>query len=244
MAADLRGRSTGTMVATEDLFTPIHKAIRSMIYDVGGRLQSNDFADLTTSKPLLRDLEHEFTAALPSGCVLCLLHAHAGDEESTVFPAVSKHDAELVRQLIEDHHALTRRLGVITQMARALQTNANPEERVRSGSALNREANDFFAAYLAHMNREEEKVVPMMREHFTGEQMRAMRSTIMGGMPPDRLAEILRWMLPSLDLAELTMLIGGSKKALPPPMFQGISRLGEQYVPAARWRAVRERVGF
>jgi hypothetical protein len=33
------------MVATMDLFTPIHKALRSMIYNLGGRLQAVDFSD-------------------------------------------------------------------------------------------------------------------------------------------------------------------------------------------------------
>jgi hypothetical protein len=232
------------MPATEDLFTPIHKAIRSMIYDLGGRLQSNDFADLSASKPLLSDLEHEFSAAVSAGCVLCLLHGHAGDEENQVFPAVGKHDSELVQQLIEEHHALTRRLGVITRMARELQNDPSPESRIQSGCVLNREANDFFAAYMTHMNREEEKVVPMMQKHFTDDQIRTMRGAIMGGMPPDRLASILRWMLPSLSLAELAGMIGGVKRTMPPPAFQGLSKIAEQYVPPARWQIVKERVGF
>ena len=232
------------MGSTEDLFTPIHKGIRSMIYDVGARLQSNDFADLGASRPLLLDLEHEFSAAMSASCVLCLLHSHAGDEETGVFPAVGTHDAELVQRLIEEHHALTRRLRVITQMAHDLEADPSAEGRVRSGAALNREVNDFFAEYLAHMNREEEKVVPLMQKHFTDDQLRAMRGAIMGGMAPDRLASIVRWMLPSLNLAELTGLIREAKGALPPPAFQGMSGIAQKYVPPARWQIVKERVGI
>lgn len=66
--------------STEDLFTPIHKGIRSMIYDVAGRLATTDFADVERSKPVLADLEHEFSAAVTSGCILCMLHHHAADE--------------------------------------------------------------------------------------------------------------------------------------------------------------------
>lgn len=232
------------MTATEDLFTPIHKAIRSMIYDVGGRLQSNDFADIAGSKPLLADLEHEFTSAISSGCILCLLHEHASDEEREVFPSLEKHDSGLVRGLIEDHHALARRLRTITQMGREVLSRDNAAERVQLGAKLNQEANDFFAAYLVHMNREEEKVVPMMREHFTDDQMRTMRSTIMRGMPPDRLASILRWMFPSLSLAELTEMLGGAKGSMPPEMFRRLSGIGEEHVDPARWQVVRKRVGF
>lgn len=232
------------MTATEDLFTPIHKAIRSMIYDVSGRLQTNDFTDMAATKPLLADLEHEFSAAISSGCILCLLHGHASDEETAVFPSVSKHDATLVQGFIEDHHALTRRLEAITKMARDLPSKARPEERVQFGITLNQKANEFFAAYIDHMNREEEKLVPLMRERFTDGQMRAMRGAIMGAMPPDRLASILRWMLPSLNVGELTGMLAGIKANSPPQAVQLVSGIAAQSLDPQRWQTVKERVGI
>ncbi len=232
------------MTATEDLFTPIHKAIRSMIYDVSGRLQTNDFGDVAASKPLLTDLEHEFSAAMSSGCILCMIHEHASDEEKAVFPSLSKYDSGLVQGFIDDHHDLGRRLGVITKMSKDLLTMARPEERVQFGIELNQEANEFFAAYLDHMNREEEKLVPFMREHFTDDQMRAMRGGIMGGMPPDRLALIFRWMFPSLNVNELTAMLRGAKAGAPPQLIQLASRIAAERVDPQRWRVVKERVGI
>jgi Hemerythrin HHE cation binding domain len=232
------------MTATEDLFTPIHKAIRSMMYELSGRLQTNDFTDVGASKPLLSDLEHEFSAAISSGCILCLLHSHASDEETQVFPPVSKYEAALVQGFIEDHHALTRRLESITKMAHDLPSKASAEERGQFGAALNRQANEFFAAYLDHMNREEQKLVPLMRERFTDEQMRAMRGAIMGGMPRDRLASILRWMLPSLNVGELAAMLGGMKATQPAPVLQFVSGIATQYVDPQRWQTVKERVGI
>jgi hemerythrin superfamily protein len=232
------------MTATEDLFTPIHKAIRSMIYDVSGRLQTNDFTDVAASTPLLADLEHEFSTAISSGCILCLLHHHASDEETAVFPSVSKHDAALVQGFIEDHHALARRLETITKMARDLPSRARPDERVQLGITLNQKANEFFAAYVDHMNREEEKLVPLMRERFTDDQMRAMRGAVMAGMPPDRLASLLRWMLPSLNVSELTEMLGGIKVSSPPQVLKLISGIAEQRVDPERWQTVKGRLGI
>jgi hypothetical protein len=232
------------MTATEDLFTPVHKGIRSMIYNVGGRLQSNDFTDIAGSKPLLDDLEHEFSAAVSSGCVLCLLHGHASDEETGVFPSVAKYDAALVQAFIEDHHVLVRQLDAITKMARELPLKPQPEERVQLGITLNQKANVFFAAYINHMNREEEKLVPLMRDRFTDDQIRAMRGAIMGAMPPDRLASILRWMLPSLNVLELTEMLRGIKASSPPQVIQFISGIATERVDPERWQAVKERTGI
>ena len=230
--------------ATEDLFTPIHKAIRSMIFDLAGRLQTADFADVARSKALLADLEHEFSVALSAGCILCLLHRHAADEEEAVFPAVAEFDSNLVRGFIEEHHDIARRLEGITRMSKDVATLARPEERIDFGAALTRTANDFFTFYLAHLNREEAELVPFMRAHFTDEQMRSMRGAIMGGMPRDRMITIFRWMLPSLNVTELTALLRGIQREAPPTLFQLISGIAAERVDPDRWQTVKARVGL
>jgi Hemerythrin HHE cation binding domain len=232
------------MTATEDLFTPIHKAIRSMIYNLGGRLQSVDFADRAASSAVLADLQHEFTSAVSPTCVLCLLHSHAGSEETGVFPSMQPIDPAMVRMLIEEHHEILRRLAVITKMADELAAVDRAEERAEAGVRLNRVANEFFAYYLAHMNKEETTIVPAMKEHFTDQQMRAMQGAIMGAMSPEKLANYLRWMLPSLSMGELTTLLGGIKHSAPAPFLQMVNGIGTANVDPARWAAVRQRVGF
>jgi len=74
------------MTATVDIFTPIHKALRSMLYGLSSRLQTNDFSDLGTTKTLVNDLENDFAIAQLAGCNLCVLSQHAMDEETTIFP--------------------------------------------------------------------------------------------------------------------------------------------------------------
>jgi hemerythrin HHE cation binding domain-containing protein len=232
------------MTANEDLFTSIHKALRSMIYNVGGRLQSVDFADKAAANAVLEDLQHEFSNAVSATCVLCLLHAHAGSEESHVFPSMQSIDPALIRMLIDDHHEITRRLAGLSKMADELSAVDAPERRIEMGARLNREANEFFAFYLSHMNKEEVTIVPAMKEHFTDDQLRAMQGKIIGSMGPERLSGYLRWMLPSLTPGELTKLIAGVKHGAPPELFSIVAGIGAANVDPARWSAVRNRVGF
>ncbi len=221
-----RGQWDRTMTATEDLFTPIHKAIRSMIYDIGGRLQAVDFADRAASTAVLNDMEHE------------------ADEEAHVFGPVQQFEPELIPTLIAEHHEINRKLAALTRMSHELAAAGSAPERVELGRRLNREANEFFAYYLAHMNTEEARLVPSMREHFTDDQMRALRGAIMGAMPKERLGSVLRWMLPSLTLDELAGVLGGMKKGAPPELFQYVAGVGAAHVDPARWAAARSRVGF
>lgn len=230
--------------ATEDLFTPIHKGLRSMVYDLSGRLQTNDFADVDATEALITDLETDFAIARSAGCVVCVLGHHAADEESVIFPKVGTRGGGLVQQLIDEHHELTRREIALGKAGHEILALGSSDQRVAAGIRLNQDANELFAAYLAHMNREDTELVPLMCQHFTDEQMVAMRSAIIGQMPRDRLLFILGWMLPSLNASELAGLLGSIRQGAPPPFFQAVSDLCAAKVDPARWKEVQVRLGM
>src|SRR5256885_15899190 len=85
-------------LSSVDFLTPIHKALRSMIYDVGGRLQTTDFSDSAQSQLLLNELIYEFSSALSASCVLCLLHSHASAEDLYLFPAVRSEERRVGKE--------------------------------------------------------------------------------------------------------------------------------------------------
>lgn len=230
------------MTATEDLFTPIHKGLRSMIYDLSNRLQTNDFANPAATEVLATDLEHEFEVARSSGCALCILAHHAVDEETVIFGDAAKVDAPLITKLIDQHHGLTRGELEVGRRAHEIAAMDDPAERVRAGVRLNQTANELFSAYISHMNLEETDLVPRMREHFTDAQMVAMRGVIMGRLPPDRLFAILRWMLPSLNVTELSELLRSVRGGVPPPVYQKLTDLCEARVNPTIWSEVKSRI--
>lgn len=232
------------MTATEDLFTPIHKGLRSMIYDLSGRLQTNDFTDVTATQALVNDLETDFAVARSAGCVVCVLGHHAADEESVIFPQVGTRGYGLAQELVDEHHALTRREIALAKAAHDLLALNSSEERLAAGVRLNQEANELFAVYFTHMNREDTELVPLMCKHFTDEQMVAMRNAIIGQMPRDRLFFILGWMVPSLNVSELSGLIASIRGTAPPAFLKAVSALCAARVDPARWKEVRVRLGI
>ena len=215
-----------------------------MIYSLSGRLQTNDFADVTATRTLVTDLENDFAVARSAGCTLCLLAQHAVDEESVVFPSAARVENQLITELISEHHGLTRRELEIAKAGHELLAMDSAEARLRAGAQLNLAANLLFGAYITHMNREEVELVPLMREHFSDPEMGAMQGKIVGQMPPDRLFAILGWMLPALNVTELTGLMSTFKATAPPPVLKSVTDLGAARVDPARWDAVKLRVGL
>jgi hypothetical protein len=228
------------MTATADIFTPIHKAIRSMIYSLGGQLQTIDFADRAATETLLAQVKVDFGSALGSNCVLCLLHHHAGSEEWGLFGEASRFEPALITTALTEHHELEKRLMAISASSADLLAVDEPGPRLVRGVALTREVNDFMARYLTHMNWEETTLVPAMQKHFTNEQMFGMRAAIEKHMPRERFAAYLRWMLPSLNVAELTEMFAGAKQSAPPEMAQILTGIAESMVDPSRWKAVTD----
>ncbi len=232
------------MTSQIDVLTPIHKGIRSMIYSVGAQLQSTDFRDPAQTAAIVRQLQHEFTTALSSGCTLCLLHGHGGDEERFAFPRMAEFDAPLIDHLLATHRELTRRLGNITDQANGLAGLPDDAARVRAGAQLNRTTNEFFAAYISHMNEEEARLVPEMMDRLTDEEMISLRARTQASIPPAHLAEFMAWILPSLNAPELEQTLRGMQRGAPPDALRSMVALAEARVPKERWAAVKQRVGL
>jgi len=124
-----------------------------------------------------------------------------------------------------------RRIAGVWKIADVLKALRNREERIGMGDKLNRTANDLFAYYLTHLNGEEATIVPAMWKHFTDEQLVAMRTNVERNTPPERYAEWMRWVLPSLNLNELTGMFMGLKKGAPAPVFENMARIAEMNLP-------------
>jgi hypothetical protein len=215
-----------------------------MIYDLGAHVQTTDFSNPASSAAMLADLKHEFASGVSRDCVLSMLHAHVRDEDSQVYPRVRPFDTAGVDLLIDEHREIADRLIVVARMADEVQTATEPAARIGAGRRLNREVNDFLAFYLGHMNHEEAVIVPVLQDHLTDEEIRRMRGDILRAMPPDRLAVMLRWVLPALNLQELTALLGDLKRSGPPDFLRLVRGIAAANVDPDRWHTVKSQLSL
>src|SRR5579862_9098395 len=103
------------MSERQNLFRPIHKGIRSMIFASGTRLQRADFADVSGSNALVADLKHDLGDSL-SNCLLCLLSVHARHEEADIFSKLRVHDSDAVDMVMKEHVELSRRIRDVAKL--------------------------------------------------------------------------------------------------------------------------------
>lgn len=229
------------MTKRENLFRPIHKGIRSMIYELGRRLGATDFTDLKESNEIACQLKHDLLASV-SNCILCMLQAHSKHEEKDFFSAVRRFDKDVVDVMMKEHGQLTLRVHAVGKTCDELMRASDPDRRIEVGDRLNLEVNDLFVQYLEHLNNEEATMVPVMWERFTDVQLRALRAQFYNSIPLPQFEEWMRWTLPALNANELQVLLSGMKAEPPPNRFADAMRITEATLSSDRWNSLRASV--
>lgn len=213
-----------------------------MIYELGLRIGLADFTDMAETNQLARQLQHDLSGTV-SNCLLCLLQAHSHHEERDFFTAVRPHDGDLIDLMMAEHREIARRVYGVAKTCDELLALSDPARRIEVGDRLALEANDLFAAYLAHLNNEEATVVPVMWERFTDEELRGLRARFYNTIPLPRFEEWMRWTLPALNVHELVVLLSGMKGEPSPNRFDDAVRIAKETLDEPRWELVHDRIG-
>jgi len=230
------------MTMRENLFRPIHKGLRFMIYETGLRLGTTDFSNVVDSNEVMDRLRHDLSSA-SSSCMLCLLRVHADHEERDLFSAVRPFVPGVVDGLIAQHGEILRRIERVSQMCDELSGLTDSQRRVDLGDQLNAEVDSLFTFYLGHLTDEETQVVPVMWQRFTDEQLRALRAQFYNRIPIERFEEWMRWTIPALNLNELFVFLSGMKAEPTPNRFADAMRVAKATLDPSRWQAVESHVG-
>lgn len=216
-----------------DSLTPVHKAVRALVYAGGGALQTTDFADEQSALGASEELVS----------VLHLMQDHHDTEEKYFYPDLEPLEPELVAEMLGQHMDVVRLLGV-TDAARLQVATVDGERRMAAGSDLNRRFNELTAFYLEHLAEEEARVLPAMWRHFDDERLMGIQGRIIGEMDPDLLFQWLGWMFKGLSRAELVGLLSGAKMGMPPEALDAVRALGASSMDPARWEVVRQQAGL
>ena len=214
-----------------------------MIYELGRELQTLDFTDERATDSMITKLRQDLSAA-SSTCIVCLLHEHHVQEDDYVFPDVRTYEPALIDTLLAEHREVVRKIAEVWKVANELKALRSREERIEMGDKLNRTANDLFAYYLTHLKGEEATLVPALWRHYTDEQIVAMRTNVERHIPPEVFAVWMKWVMPSLNINELTDMFIGLKKGAPAPVLEHMSQLAEKSLDEHRWAAVKSKAGL
>ncbi len=204
-----------------------------MTYDLGSRIQSADFNDRHTVTDISARVRQ----------YVDFLDNHAAHEDKHVFPVLRLHEPQPINALESQHRSMELKEQAVLDQITRVERATSPEEAAVEGAELHMAFNTLAAATLMHMLQEEQTAQPVAWNHLSDADIMGIRAAIQADTPIERYADWLRWMLPAINIQELTGMLGGVKASVPPPVFDQISAIASQSLDPQRWMDVKERIG-
>jgi hypothetical protein len=211
-----------------NIFYQIHKGLRAMLYDTALSLQLTDFSNTDDAALAFEKLEQ----------VLSVFYAHASHEDAHILPLLKPFQPALINEFDSEHEKdefMTHRINHLVQAYHHAAGDAKPH----AGEAICKAFNEFIAFNLYHMNKEEEKINPVLWGNYSDEQIKAVQQAIVAGIPKDEMMITSKWMLLGINDTEIIIWLKSIKNNAPDFVFQSMLSLAEQVLPNSRWERVQ-----
>ena len=86
--------------------------------------------------------------------------------------------------------------------------------------------------------------MPMLNGAMSNAELAAVTDQIRMSVPPPEMCVFIRYMVPSMHVAERIDMLGGMHAGAPPEIFEMFRAAAEGCLPAAEYRAVATHCGF
>lgn len=216
-----------------DMYGPIHKALRLFMADTLTRLGSADLDDTAERERVLDQLD----------ALLVQMRRHLEHENDFLHTAIEARQPGGARRCADDHVQHREAIGNLEDESLSLRQARN-EQRSAVAARLYRHLGLFVAENLEHMHREEVENNTLLWSLYDDEELEAIHDQLIASIPPEEMAQALRWMCATLSPQELAGLFGGMRAKAPAPVFEGLLALAGQHLTQPRWAKLARALGL
>lgn len=207
-----------------------HKGLRngfSQVSMAAGTANPSDPASLESLKTLSDEL---FT----------LLEHHSHAEESVVLPALEAKLAGSTADNLAEHERLEAEIARIKEMLNDIEPGSPPGALAGFYGAFS----NFHAEYLAHMAMEEGKMLPLIWDNFSDEELMKQHGRIMASFAPEQILMWFKYIVPALNPVERGIILGGFKVNAPEPFFDSVMAMLSMQMPGGEYQAMAAALGY
>jgi len=209
--------------ARMDLYASIHKGLRSFMADTLGAVGRMDADDADERCATLAQL----------GSLLDLLEHHAGIEDEFIHTAMQSRRPGSAQESAAEHLRSRSALRELRRQAGVVASGSRP--RAEAALELYRHLSLVVAENLAHMHEEETANNAVLWAEFTDDELAAIHDRIVQSIGAQEMAQVVRWMAPSLTPIERTALFGALQAKAPAEAFQRLLEVARPHLAPRDW---------
>jgi hypothetical protein len=204
-----------------DLYGPVHKGLRALMFDTLTRLGRCDAGDAPELAQVL--------AAARTLLWVCERHLH--HENVVVHAAMESRRPGSSAPTADDHAGHADAIAALRAQVDATEAVA-PALRAR---ALHRLYLRFVAENLEHMEVEETHNAWTLRDAFDDAELGRIHDRILESIPPEEMALFMRWILAAVSHGERVAMLADMRANAPAPAFDGTVALCRDLLAPNDW---------
>jgi hypothetical protein len=144
--------------------------------------------------------------------------AHTDGEEAGLYPELEKRAPHVGRAYLHDHREDHELFGDFSQRI-ALAREATGATRPGLLAAMRRQSIALTEHVLPHVHKEDTLITPLVCELFTPAEQGAQIGKMMGGFPPELLAQAVPWMITQISPDDRIAYVRMIQVVMPPERF-------------------------
>ncbi|HVF96530.1 MAG TPA: hemerythrin domain-containing protein, partial [Flavisolibacter sp.] len=213
-----------------NIFFPVHKGLRALLFETAQRLQHTNFCDAGEAADAIEQVNN----------VVSLFEIHAQKEDNYVLAAIAAYEPSVVAAFEQEHeedHVLGQALqNWLTAYGYSVAKSA----KISIGEELTKTFADYTVFNLRHMAKEERVVNPLLWRYYTDAELLGITDGIVKSISAQEMAFFGRWMVRGLNNAEILGWLHGVKNTAPQPVFDGLLSIAEAELAPHRWNLVKD----
>ncbi len=211
-------------MARFDLYASIHKALRSFMADTLGAVGRMDADDEEERHATLQQLRS----------LLDLLEHHAQIEDQFIHVAMQARRPGSADETGAEHDRQRATLRDLRRQADEVEWAAGAARAI-AAHELYRHLSLFVAENLAHMHEEETVNNAVLWAELTDDELAAIHDRIVASIDAQEMAQVIRWMAPSLTPYERSTLFGALQAKAPAEVFHRLLEVARSQLAPREW---------
>jgi hypothetical protein len=207
-----------------DMYAGIHKALRALMADrllALGRMDVDDALELAQVTQRVLEL-------------LEFCRSHLQHENEFVHTAMEARAPGASGQIAHEHAEHAEAITVLANQTTAL-LQCDAEARAAGALALYRALSLFIAHNFEHMHVEETAHNAVLWARYTDAELIEIHNALVASIPPHEMMFVVRWMVPFMNPAERTAMLGDMQAHAPAPAFAAALDVVRPHLSEREW---------
>lgn len=209
-----------------DLCTPVHKAVRVLLFEtttLAARTAFDDAGDIVRLAERVRAL-------------FGYLAEHQEHEDVVVMPEFRRLAPALFAELDNEHNRMAGMEEEILRVFDRLE-DAGSAEREALGRKLQHQLHRLVSAQLVHLEREEVEGNRVLWANFDDASLAAMHARVLARIAPPRAMEWMSMILPALAPTERAVMLNDMRAKMPGAAFEALTAGARSTLGEKAWEA-------